>query len=94
MAPPAMDANVPPKDIAPLVPGGTRLNVVTSRGGESERIPSSDPRVSPKQQAKCLRLGHFLLTTILSFTHPSAARTNALLHPFEMLASRGHQAPS
>lgn len=78
MAPPTTEANVPPKDIAPLVPGGTRLNVVTSRGGESERIPSSDPRVSPKQQAKC----------------PSAARTNALLHPFEMLASRGHQAPS
>jgi hypothetical protein len=40
--------------MAPLVPGGTRLKVVMSRGVDFERIPSSDASVSPMQHASCL----------------------------------------
>lgn len=50
--PPDRDARVPARDIAPLVPGGTLANVVTSRGGDLDRIPSSEAIVSPKQHAK------------------------------------------
>ena len=44
--------------MAPLVPGGTRLKVVMSRGGDFERIPSSDASVSPRQHANCLLVVH------------------------------------
>jgi len=43
---------VPPREIAPFVPGGTGLNVVIRIGGVGERMPSSEASVSPKQQAK------------------------------------------
>lgn len=55
ITPPARDARVPARDIAPLVPGGTLANVVIKRGGDLDKIPSSDAIVSPKQHAKCLR---------------------------------------
>lgn len=44
--------------MAPFVPGGTRLKVVMSRGGDFERIPSSDASVSPRQHASCLLVVH------------------------------------
>lgn len=56
-APPAIEATVPNRDIAPFVPGGTSLRVVIKRGLDFDRMPSSDARVSPKQQAKCLFIG-------------------------------------
>ena len=49
-----METVVPRTDMAPFVPGGTRLKVVMSRGGDFERIPSSDASVSPMQHASCL----------------------------------------
>ena len=49
-----METVVPRTDTAPLVPGGTPLKVVMSRGGDFERIPSSDASVSPRQHASCL----------------------------------------
>lgn len=49
-----METTVPRTDMAPFVPGGTRLKVVMSRGGDFERIPSSDASVSPMQHASCL----------------------------------------
>lgn len=52
--PPNKLASVPKTDRAPLVPGGTGLKVVIRRGGDDERIPSSEASVSPRQQAKCL----------------------------------------
>lgn len=52
--PPTRDANVPIADMPPFVPGGTGLNVVISLGGDLDRIPSSEARVSPKQQPKWL----------------------------------------
>ena len=54
IAPPKTDASVPPNDIAPFVPGGTRLKVVISLGCERDKIPSSDASVSPKQHENCL----------------------------------------
>lgn len=53
-APPTIEAVVPTMDIAPFVPGGTGLRVVIKSGLDFDRIPSSDARVSPRQQAKCL----------------------------------------
>jgi hypothetical protein len=53
-APPTIDAIVPIRDIAPFVPGGTGLRVVIKCGLDFDRMPSSDARVSPRQQAKCL----------------------------------------
>jgi len=53
-APPAIEAAVPARDIAPFVPGGTGLRVVIKSGLDFDRMPSSDARVSPRQQAKCL----------------------------------------
>ena len=53
-APPAIEATVPTRDIAPFVPGGTCLRVVIKRGLDFDRMPSSEARVSPRQQAKCL----------------------------------------
>lgn len=55
--PPANEASVPPTETPPFVPGGTTFPVVMSRGGEDDNMPSSEARVSPKQQAKCLE-GH------------------------------------
>jgi hypothetical protein len=52
--PPNKLASVPPSDIPPFVPGGTVLSVVIRIGGCEERMPSSEARVSPKQQAKWL----------------------------------------
>lgn len=49
-----MEAKVPVFETPPLVPGGTVLSVVMRMGGVVERIPSSDAKVSPRQQAKCL----------------------------------------
>lgn len=62
--PPARDAAVPRVDMPPLVPGGTGLSVVIKMGGDLDNIPSSDARVSPKQQEKWLDLVHqsFVLT--------------------------------
>ena len=54
ITPPATDARVPVRDTPPFVPGGTALNVVMRRGGDFERIPSSEARVSPRQHAKWL----------------------------------------
>ena len=53
-APPTIEAVVPIRDIAPFVPGGTGLKVVIKSGLDFDRMPSSDARVSPRQQAKCL----------------------------------------
>ena len=53
-SPPPTDAKVPVGDSPPFVPGGTGLSVVIRMGGERERMPSSDARVSPRQHAKCL----------------------------------------
>lgn len=53
-APPTIEAIVPNRDIAPFVPGGTGLRVVIKNGLDFDRMPSSDARVSPRQQAKCL----------------------------------------
>lgn len=47
----------------PFVPGGTGLKLVTRRGGERDKIPSSDAKVSPKQHAKCLRMPRYDLTS-------------------------------
>lgn len=52
--PPARDATVPRTDKPPLVPGGTRLSVVIKIGGDLDNMPSSEAKVSPKQQAKWL----------------------------------------
>ena len=52
--PPMIEAIVPIKDIAPFVPGGTGLRVVIKIGLCFDRMPSSDARVSPRQQPKCL----------------------------------------
>ena len=46
VAPPAMAAKRPKILIAPFVPGGTGLNVVIRKGGDFERIPSSEDQVS------------------------------------------------
>ncbi len=55
-APATNDAAVPTRLIAPLVPGGARLQgLVTMTGGVGERIPSSEDHVSPLQAAKKLR---------------------------------------
>lgn len=54
IAPPTTEAIVPPIDIAPLVPGGTCSKVVTNRGFDRDKIPSSEARVSPRQHANCL----------------------------------------
>lgn len=50
--PPNKLASVPPTETPPFVPGGTVFSVVIRIGGREERIPSSDARVSPRQQAK------------------------------------------
>ena len=52
MALPKTEANVPMRDMSPFVPGGTCLRVVIRCGLDHDRMPSSDARVSPKQQAK------------------------------------------
>jgi hypothetical protein len=64
--PPKREASVPPRDMAPLVPGGTGLSVVIKIGGEWERMPSSEANVSPRQQAKCLQrsLDHQIIKII------------------------------
>lgn len=51
MHPPMADASVPPRDIPPFVPAGTGLRVVMRMGGELDKMPSSEARVSPRQQA-------------------------------------------
>jgi hypothetical protein len=52
--PPNKLARVPPKETPPFVPGGTDFSVVIRTGGWEERMPSSEARVSPRQQAKWL----------------------------------------
>ena len=49
--PPATLAPVPTADTPPLVPGGTRLQVVTRRGEPELSTPSSEAQVSALQQA-------------------------------------------
>lgn len=56
--PPARDATVPRADRPPLVPGGTGFSVVIKMGGDLDNMPSSDARVSPKQQEKWLEDVH------------------------------------
>ena len=56
IAPPESEASVPTKEIPPLVPGGTRANVVMRIGGDFDKIPSSEASVSPRQHAKCLNM--------------------------------------
>lgn len=53
--PPPREASVPIRESPPFVPGGTGFSVVMRIGGERERMPSSDARVSPRQHAKCLQ---------------------------------------
>jgi len=72
--PPIKDAAVPRTDKPPLVPGGTGLRVVIKMGGDLDNMPSSDAKVSPKQQAKW----------------PSETRTRALLHPDVTCEDMGH----
>lgn len=81
MMPPAAEAAVPVRETPPFVPGGTTLNVVISRGGVFERIPSSEASVSPRQHAKWL-FGNNVMRGVdglwdqvkrnTSRTHPSA----------------------
>ena len=62
-APPKALAAVPRTDIPPFVPGGTvRHGAVTSRGGDSDNIPSSEASVSPVHVAKWL---HGVLTSVI-----------------------------
>jgi len=72
--PPARDATVPRTDKPPLVPGGTGLSVVIKMGGDLDNMPSSDARVSPKQQEKW----------------PRDARSRALLSPDVTCVDIGH----
>lgn len=72
--PPASEAIVPIADIAPFVPGGTRLSVVTMIGEDFDRIPNSEAKVSPRQHAKC----------------PKVKSRRALLHPNVISADSGH----
>jgi hypothetical protein len=46
VAPPAMAARRPRIVMPPFVPGGTGLNVVIKKGGDFERMPSSEDQVS------------------------------------------------
>ena len=46
VAPPPIAARRPRILTAPFVPGGTGLNVVIRKGGDLERIPSSEDQVS------------------------------------------------
>lgn len=62
--PPSADAATPNGDMPPLVPGGTRENVVIRMGEDLERMPISEARVSPRQQAKCLLPTQRLCTAI------------------------------
>jgi len=52
--PPRKETAVPTSDMAPFVPGGTGFKVVIRIGLAGDKIPSSEARVSPRQQAKCL----------------------------------------
>lgn len=76
--PPNKLARVPPSETPPFVPGGTDLSVVIRTGGWEERMPSSEARVSPRQQAKW----------------PSTAKISARLNPFDIVTSNGHHSPS
>lgn len=53
-APPANDAPSPKRETPPFVPGGTVLPDRMKKGGEEERMPSSDARVSARQVEKWL----------------------------------------
>ena len=64
MKPPKIDARVPVLEIPPFVPGGTVLRVVMRMGGVLDRIPSSEARVSPRQQEKCLKDVRFRASVI------------------------------
>jgi hypothetical protein len=52
IAPPATDAPRPKRETPPFVPGGTVLPDRMKMGGEEERMPSSDARVSARQVEK------------------------------------------
>jgi hypothetical protein len=52
--PPSADTARPSGEIPPFVPGGTGVKVRTERGGEVERIPSSEARVSARQHERWL----------------------------------------
>ena len=54
---------IPIFEMAPFVPGGTLFRVVISLGGDFERIPSSEARVSPRQHAKWLEQYHSVSVT-------------------------------
>lgn len=89
--PPARDATVPRTDKPPLVPGGTGLNVVIRMGGDLDNIPSSDAKVSPKQQAKWLNTIHQTFVEMRGHqTHPRDTRSKALLHPDVTCGDTGH----
>ena len=89
--PPIRDATVPRTDIPPLVPGGTGLNEVIKMGGDLDNMPSSDAKVSPKQQEKWLNAIHQNLVEMCEpRTHPRATRSKALLHPDVTCGDTGH----
>lgn len=89
--PPARDATVPRTDKPPLVPGGTGLSVVIKMGGDLDNMPSSDARVSPKQQEKWLDVVHQPFVQMCeTWTHPSDARSRALLSPDVTCGDKGH----
>lgn len=89
--PPARDATVPRVDKPPLVPGGTDLSVVIKMGGDLDNIPSSDARVSPKQQEKWLDAVHQpFVQRCEPCTHPREARSRALLNPDVTCGDMGH----
>lgn len=98
IAPPIIEASVPPKEIPPLVPGGTGFSVVISTGFDWESIPSSEARVSPKQHAKCLQASNktmgFTVTRYFGVAYPRTPMSRALLQPISMALSSGHHAPS
>jgi hypothetical protein len=52
--PPATEAPSPSEETPPFVPGGTVLPERMKNGGEAERMPSSEARVSARQVAKWL----------------------------------------
>ena len=90
--PPANDATVPRTDMPPLVPGGTGLNVVIKMGGDLDNMPNSDAKVSPKQQAKWLKVIHqTFVETYKCRAHPRDTRSKALLHPDVTCGDTGHQ---
>ena len=89
--PPMRDAAVPRTDKPPFVPGGTGLNVVIKMGGDLDNMPSSDAKVSPKQQEKWLNaIRQTHVETCGRCAHPRDTRSRALLHPDVTCGDIGH----